>query len=168
MRGTLSLALVLVAGCGGLPSSPEDAFDAYLEAYADGEAQRLWELSAPEARADARRLKAELVALLTHEDAVERVKVEGLFGVMADDLEGLGDKEFFVWAVGAIRRRIGGPFIRKTVSKWERLGVRHTGPHSAIVIFREAPGQQGKLVVRELGSHWYVVTSPFPQEKAQK
>lgn len=157
------LVLLLCAAC-ATPKQPGDVFDAYLEAYADGDAEAVWSLSTPEARLDARRLRLELVAGLSDADPANRVAVEGLFGVTIDDIRPLDDKAFFSWAMGAIRRRLGPGFVRRTVSGMSFVRIEADGPGVAVV-YREANGVESRLPLRKVDGAWRVDISPFPKGK---
>ncbi len=165
MIGRALIAALLLTGCSTTPNSPENLFDIYMEAYADGDGGRLWELSTPAARADAKRLRKEVVAALTDPDAVKRVQVEGMFGATARDVLTMNDRQFFVWAVQAIRRRLGSAFVRRKVSAWRRVAVQRVSLGLAQVIYREPGGGLSQLPVRLAGDLWYVDLSPFPADK---
>ena len=155
-------AALMGAGC-ALPKDPDKVFDAYVKAYADGDGARVWDLSSPRARLDARVWRLRLLAALTHPDPVQRIQVEGRFGVVASDLRGMDDRTFFLWLMAAIRKRVGGPLIRKTASAWHRVLVVPRGV-GVVVIYRDGGSRQELPMVRVDGA-WRVETSPFPAAK---
>lgn len=152
-----------VLACAGMPDSPREAFDEYMEAYADGDAERMWDLTTREARQDAGRLRNDLLAALTDPDPVRRIQVEGMFGAHSGVFGTMGDREFFIWAVAAIRRRLGGPFIRRTVTQW-RYKSEGVVDGQVVVRYLEPPSLVHELPVRRVDAHWFVDRSPFPAE----
>ncbi|MFT7624665.1 MAG: hypothetical protein ACI9WU_003854 [Myxococcota bacterium] len=161
------LACWVLSGCATAQSSPGNVFEAYLEAYAEGDAPRMWELSSPSARADGRRVRDELVALLQDPDPIQRVQVEGRFGASSHDVIGMNDQQFFVWGVAAIRRRLGAKWIQQAVSSWALVTVAPTAAQAALVVYREPSGQLQRMPVIQRDNKWYVDVSPFPQEPAE-
>ena len=159
------LALALLLGC-GTAKQPGEVFDAYLAAYAQGDSETMWDLSTPAARLDARRLRLEMMAALADPDPVQRIGVEGTFGITADTLRPMDDKAFFVWALGAIRHRLGAAFVRRTVEGMRFARIEPDGQGVAI-IYREASGVESRLPMRKVDDVWRVDMSPFPQPKPQ-
>jgi hypothetical protein len=131
-----------------------------MSAYADGDGERIWVLSTDRARATAVELQRTVLEALMHPDPVERVKVEGLFGQQAADISTLHPREFFLWAIAAIRQRLGAAFVRRTVSDFQRIVVEYHGEY-ALVSYREAQGTISQLRVQRDGELWRVDQSPF-------
>ena len=122
-----ALSLFAAAGC-GIPTAPDDVFDEYVEAYAVGDVEMLWELSSPSARADAERLRKQLLTGLEHPELALRVHFEGTFGVTAADIRSLSPQNFFYWAVAIVRRRLGVGFIRSTMRRVARIRIETSTP----------------------------------------
>ena len=160
-------ALALTAlGCGhALPETPREAYTRYMGAYADGDGRRLWELSTPAARADAARVRMEIVRLPTDPDPVRRVQLEGIFGASVERVTEMDERAFFVWAIEQIHRRLGPAFVRRAVESFELVSVRKEGKNVAVAIYREPSGRVNELRLRRIEDHWYVDTSPFPRKE---
>lgn len=163
MKAIVLIALLAVASC-GLGRAPGEVFDAYLAAYAEGDADAMWELTSPGARLDARRLKAELMVVLADPDAAKRVAIEGQFGITVDDIAPLDDKAFFGWAIRAIRHRLGAGFVRRTVEGMHFARLEPDGDR-VMVVYREASGVESRLPLAKVDGAWRVDQSPFPATK---
>ncbi len=154
--------LVLLLSLACATSGPSAVFDDYFEAYGAGDAGRLWELSSPAARNDARRIRTELLAHLESERVEERVEFEGLFGITAEDVRPLDDQQFFEWAVGTIRRRLGVTAIRALVSRVQRVREEPVNAELVVVIYRVGE-ELSRLPLLKTPDGWRVDQSPFPQ-----
>jgi hypothetical protein len=161
MRPVLLAAALWLTGC-ALPSEPTDVFDAYLEAYAVGDTEKLWELSSPNARRDASRLKRQLMARLTDPDPAIRLEYEGTLGVVAEVIQPKTEREMFDWAVQTIRRRLGGAFIRNTLSRWTRIRMENAGQR-IIVVYRWGE-KISRMPLARVDDAWRVDVSPFPEQ----
>lgn len=163
--GTLVCGL---SACAGMPKTPEDAFDEYMDAYADGDAQRLWELSTPSVQRDAERFRSELRDVLLDPDPVRRLSVEGVYGERAMAIVHMNAEQFWAWWIDALRMRLGAAQVRKIVETWRRVRVRPVGIDRAMVVYREVVGRLNQLPVQRIDDIWYVDQSPFPEETGLK
>ena len=159
------VSLFAVGGC-GIPTAPDDVFDEYVEAYAVGDVEMLWELSAPSARADAERLRKQLLAGLEHPELSLRVHFEGTFGVTAADLRSLSPRNFFYWAVAIVRRRLGVGFIRSTMRRIARIRIEDIDSKHKVVVYRQADALARMVLVAVERDIWRVEESPFSQQVA--
>lgn len=159
-----AVVVLLGVGC-GLPTEPADVFDDYVEAYALGRAEVLWDLSSPAARDDAKRIKAELMAGLRHPDAAIRLDYEGTFATTAEEIEPMDEKTFFTWAVATIRRRLGGGYVRSALSRWVRVRMESLPDGRIVVVYRWGE-RLGRMPLARVDSAWRVDQSPFPAKPA--
>ena len=158
----LVLTIIALMGCGGLPRSPRGAYDDYMSAYGKGDADRLWTLSSAGVHSDAERFKSDLLKILSNSDAAVRIPVEGAYGITREEVEPMERKAFFVWWMGAMRKRLGGRFIQKTVEGFEYVRTEHLPGGQAEVFYRQPNGAISTLVVAPLDERWVVSQSPLP------
>lgn len=161
LQGVLALLILTAAACGST-MSPSSTFDAYFEAYAAGDSEQLWALSSTAARADASRVKRELLAGLRSGDGEERTHFEGTFGVTAEVIEPMDERQFFDWAVAMIRRRLGAGYVRAFVTRVQRVR-EETLPDGSVVIVYRADEDVSRLPLSRTSDGWRVDQSPFPQ-----
>ena len=160
-RAVAIVVVLSAAGC-GTTMTPSGTFDAYFEAYAAGDAELLWALSSPAARADASRVKRELMVGLRSEQADVRTHYEGTFGVTADVIDPMDERQFFDWAVAMIRRRLGPGYVRAFVTRVQRVR-EETLPDGSVVIVYRADEGVSRLPLKRSSDGWQVDQSPFPQ-----
>lgn len=157
-----ALLLLTSVGC-GLPRAADDVFDHYIEAYAAGDVQVLWELSSPSARNDADRVRKQLLVGLEHQELPLRVHFEGTFGVTAEEIRPLTQQQFFYWAVAMVRRRLGVGFIRSTMRRIARIRIEDIDSKHKVVVYRQADALARLVLVAIERDVWRVDQSPFPQ-----
>ena len=134
-----------------------------MDAYAEGDAAQVYELSSPGARADAKRLQKDLLAVLDSGDPAKRILVEGRFSITAKELRVMDNKQLFVWWVMSIRRRLTPAFVRSTVSEMSLVRVR-AAVGGAEVIYRNSRGVENSMRLLRTADGWLVDDSPFPKE----
>jgi hypothetical protein len=161
MKRVLLVIGLLLYGC-ATTQTPEGTFEAYMQAYAEGNADRVHELSSESARNDAKRLRKELLTALESDDVAEKILVEGRFAINAKDLRAMNDKELFVWGIMSIRRRLTPAYVRRTVSEMSLVRVRAV-VGGAEVIFRNPKGVETIMRLSRTANGWLVDDSPFPK-----
>lgn len=147
-----------------MPTTPGEAFDEYMEAFAAGDSDRIWELSAPAARRDSARFRDELKGVLMDPDPVRRLRVEGTYGDGVTVILSMNEEQFHDWWVSTLRKRLGGAQVRKIVESWRRVLVKQTGLDTAVVGYRELQGRINELPVIRIDEIWYVNRSIFPED----
>ena len=162
------LGMLLLSGC-VTTGSPEAVFDRYLSAYGNGNAQEMWELSAPNVHNETKMLQGRFLDALRHPDPAQRIPVEGTFGVTAEIIEAMDTRTFFNWVIQAIRRQLGSSTVRKAVSGMRRLTLLSLGPNHVQIVYRGMDKREHRLNLKRSDKHWLVQDNPFfPSAPATK
>ena len=154
-------AVVVSFALGCATTGPAETFDQYWEAYGAGDADTLWELSSPSARADARRVQQEILNGLESPDLEQRTFWEGQFGTTPEEIRALSERGFFVWAIGTIRKRLGSGAIRSVVSRIARVKEESLGADGVVIVYRTGE-EISRLPFIRTPEGWRVDQSPFP------
>jgi hypothetical protein len=168
----MAASLLFVISC-VTTGTPEGVYDAYIDAYADGDAERMWKLVSPTVHADTLRVRANFLAVLSNPDPATRVPVEGTFGVTAKVIQAMDARSFYVWAVHAIRQQLSANYVRQTVSRMSRVRVESLGANDVHIVYLGADRTQHRMHIRRLDGRWYVNDNPFsakmtPEEASEE
>jgi len=154
------LIMLLLSGC-VTTGSPEAVFDRYLNAYGNGNAQEMWDLSAPNVHKETKVLQARFLEALRHPDPAQRIPVEGTFGVTAEIIESMDTRTFFHWVIHAIRRQLGSSTIRNAVAGMQRLTLLSMGPNHVQIVYRGMDEREHRLHLQRSDKGWLVQDNPF-------
>jgi len=159
LRWLLLLGLV---GCATTQSAPVATFDSYKSAFANGNAAKMWSLTAPGARQKVVAFRSQLLELLNHKDPVRRLSIEGNLAVTAIELAKMNIPTFFAWTINTIRKRLGPGTVRKRVESMVPVRVQAI-PGGAAVIYRQSNGMELPMPMVRMGGRWLVNEVPLPK-----
>jgi hypothetical protein len=159
------IVAILLLAC-ATTHSPRSTFDAYRDAYADGDAAQMWALSSAKARSDVSRLRAELLIGLESTDTARRFLAEGQLALTAAQVRAMSDYALYRWAVGAIRKRLNAAVIRRLASQMRFVREIAT-VNGAEVIYRNGAGAESRMVLSRSPNEkgWRVDFSPFEDNR---
>jgi hypothetical protein len=161
MKVLAAIALLVLVSCGTM-GTPEAVFDTYIQAYADGDAKKMWELSAPSVHADTAKVRAYVLTILAHPDPVVRIQIEGKHAITKEEVQAMDTHGFFIWAVYASRRQLGARQVRRIVETVTRKYVESMGPNNVNVVYHETDDASPKRMhLRRIYGRWYVQFNPF-------
>jgi hypothetical protein len=152
------LLLLAAAGCGPSPSQKgtaageeaqvKEAFAAYQQAIESKDADKLWELLDPDARAAADRAAKRLKDDYAKADADAKAKQAKDLGLSGDELANLTGKLYL-----KTPRFLGKPQNEVPTSKYDSATIQGD---KATVKYKEADGDDMTLTFVRAGGHWKV------------